>query len=286
MNEGVGVTNNKTSKAKKAKVQPSIVNEIFDECAKVTTDPFWVERFNKAAVGKFSRGFSYRNGYLIYKKPTRELKLCVPLNPYEAVSACIAFFAKAGIVSPYDQDMQQERMKESLLEMKKAQTANWAIISRRKKIRNSLLATFMERQAKKYNLTTLEFRQLNEIINTGFILGFFGSKNIMVDNCNISEIKGLIFDNKTRRFSLDPAYRNKSTRNKKVTQTDDSNADENVNYSVNFYSLWNKYLDNIEKRMVNNNSIATESSFTVLNTPEKSLDKESEPQSAIITSTP
>jgi hypothetical protein len=182
--------------------------------------------------------------------------------------------------------MQQERMKESLLEMKKAQTANWAIISRRKKIRNSLLATFMERQAKKYNLTTLEFRQLNETINTGFILGYFGSKNIMVENCNISEIKGLIFDSKARRFSLDPAYRNKSTRNKKVTLTDDSSPDENVNYNVNFYSLWNKYLDNIEKRMVSNNSIATESSFTVLNTPEKSLDKESEPQSAIITSTP
>lgn len=229
----------------KNKALPIVVHEIFAKCAKITTDPFWIEKFNKAAFNKFNRGFSFRDGYLVYKKANREMKLHLSTTPEEAVIACISFYAKAGVISPSDQTSQQDILYETLLEKRKKLTSSWATVSKRKKIRASLLANYINTLANKHNLTNREIGQLSEILHSGFILGYFPSKNITLEDERIIQIKGLIFDEEKRKFSVESnIVRHTSSR------YDSSTTEKHNNKDVNFFNLWIKYLDTLEKKLI------------------------------------
>lgn len=234
----------KKSKSKN-KAVPIVVHEIFAKCIKLTNDPFWIDKFTKASYNKFDRGFSFRDGYLVYKKANREMKLHLPSTPEEALSACISFYGKAGKISPTDQTSQQDILYDALLEKRKKLTSSWATVSKRKKIRASLLANYINGLTAKYNLINSEIGQLSEILHSGFILGHFPSKNIVLEDEKIVQIKGLIFDEVKRKFTIDSTI-SKHTN----TRYDNSTTEKHNNKDINFYNLWIKYLDGIEKKLI------------------------------------
>jgi hypothetical protein len=73
-----------------------IVNKIFLECAKIIEDPFWVEKFNYAAMGKFPTNFYYYDNTLIYG--INNNKIVLPSNIQDVVIVFINFFEQHEIL--------------------------------------------------------------------------------------------------------------------------------------------------------------------------------------------
>src|SRR4030042_4924920 len=51
---------------------------IFLECARLHTDPFWIEKLSQAAVGKFPPKFGCRGGLLLFKRGTKTESIELP----------------------------------------------------------------------------------------------------------------------------------------------------------------------------------------------------------------
>jgi hypothetical protein len=264
-----------TNKTRKSKTQIVIANPIFNECASVVQDPFWVGVFQKASLGKLPRGFTYKEGYLIHKRGTRVNRIEVPNAPAEASSVCISFFGKmAGLMSPNDHERNRQLIGERLQESFNNQMASWSVVSKKKKLKELLIATFIDELAVNCQITYDEKLELISLINKGFILGYFTSKNIQFESGRILSIAGLECHNqvdkngKVRKiFTIDPAIKGrikksntKPSKKRRVDQDYEGDNDEeeseteeqvttNRKKRVNFLDLWEKFLDNLEKRM-------------------------------------
>lgn len=91
-------------KHEKQKGVKEIIYKIFAECALCINDPFWIEKFNLAAVGKLPSKFTYHDGMLTYRKGAKYITLEVSNNRAEAAYACMDFFrSHGGIFSPMDE---------------------------------------------------------------------------------------------------------------------------------------------------------------------------------------
>ena len=80
-----------TSKVKRKRPEKKVVNEIFEECSKITTDPYWISIFKDCARDKFPRGFSYKNGLITHRRGNKINRVTIPNFPTEAYSVAIEY---------------------------------------------------------------------------------------------------------------------------------------------------------------------------------------------------
>jgi len=78
---------------KKAKNVKPIIHPIFVTCAKEILDEFWLEIFNRGAIGKFPPGFSFNNHNLVFKKDQKEF--------YGGHGASIKFYESCWCGNPH-----------------------------------------------------------------------------------------------------------------------------------------------------------------------------------------
>ena len=204
----------------KAKSVP-VINSLFVECLPFITDPFWIEIFQKAAQGKFHRGFAYSNGCLTFKKKTKTCRLECPAAPHEAASAIIMFYETTGnIMSVTDMNRHHEHMQNMLKQDQGSDYSEWKNI-KRVAVRQQLINDFIEHLAAKYKLVNKQRTQCSQTVKQGFTRGCFTNSNINMKNGHIDSIRGLHYDTKSRLFSIDPACKpkkgSKSRGNKNVS---------------------------------------------------------------------
>ena len=161
---------------KKSKASKEIINKIFADCALVINDPFWIAKFNSAAIGKFPRGFSYHDGLLIYRKGAKTKSIEVSSNPYEVAYASMEFFrTNGGIFSPLDQQNSLE------LQYKRYQTSGprekltWGTCN--KKTHECMLSDYVLDIKGVMNLTNTQMEQLRQTIRLGISNKLFVKPN-------------------------------------------------------------------------------------------------------------
>lgn len=236
----IGVT---TTKSRKSKAQVVISNPLFTECATLTTDPFWVSIFTQAAIGKFPRGFSYKENILTYKRGVKTSSIEVPPEAHLAKDTCIMFFGKmAGILSESDQERTRQEYDRRMLEKVALKSCAWTDI-KKKKIRDLLIGTFVQDISRIFELTDKEEDQLSTIVSIGFLLGYFQGKNVAFENGRITAIHGLMYDPNNRIFYLDSSLVPKVTKSSKSKKTDEEGK------NLSFLNLWTKFLESLEKKM-------------------------------------
>ncbi len=240
----IGVT---TAKSRRSKAQTVIANPLFTECATLTTDPFWISIFTQAAIGKFPRGFSYKEGLLTYKRGVKISSIEVPPEAPLAKDACIAFFGKtAGILSDTDQERTRQEFDRRMHEKTSLKACSWSDI-KKKKIRDILIGTFVQDISRIFELTDKEDAQLSTIVSIGFLLGYFQGKNVAFEDGRITAINGLMYDPNNRVFYIDPILTPKITKSSKSKKTEEDDGKESKN--VSFLNLWVKFLEHLEKKM-------------------------------------
>ena len=244
-------------KTRRAKPAPVVVNPIFEECAKLATDPTWKIIFEEASFGKLPRGFTYKDGFITHKIRNKTSRVEISTDPHLALVECIDFFkTKAGIMSENDQRKAREEFEEYLIQSGSLVPQKWSEI-RRKKVKDVLISTFISKLGHEISLKKKKKKDLHNKIYLGFILGCFGNDQVNLVDGYISSIGGLNFDEINRRFYIDylqaPKQLKKSRHNDK-SETKAKNS---------FYLLWVKFLESLEKKA----SRANNTTPSVVSTP-------------------
>jgi len=198
INEPISVKQTRTSVSR---IKKEIVNMIFEDCANINDDPYWIDLFKKASFGKFKRGFCYSDGRLTYRKANKAYSINIPSNPYEASSLCHDFFRTHGnCYSPIDVE------KSMIMQKKIIATENekltWKNTSH--DLRHVLICNYINDMSKIMNLSSEEKSQLKQTIVDGVDKKYFVTTNIILEQNNIYQINGLLWNNIRRDFYIDP----------------------------------------------------------------------------------
>lgn len=238
-------------RTRKQRVSKEVMHKIFLDCAAVITYPFWVDKFNKASTGKFPFKFSYSDGCLVYKKGAKSHVLEVSNNPREAAYACMDFFrAHGGLFSPQDEKNSMEQQQQRALNDQPLQQITWATSNN--KIQECLISNYVTHMKDVMKLTPNEVSRLEQTIRLGVINKYFGKTNIIIEHNKIYSINGLLWDNQSRNFFIDPNLKPTVTRNySRNKEPQCSITDPNKKDMIPQFTLkWNKYTDSLNKKII------------------------------------
>jgi hypothetical protein len=237
-------TKSAPQKGKKNKSHPQIVNEIFEECINLETDPFWVSTFHRLAIGKFPRGFTYKDNILQYKKGKKSYKIEVPKVSYEAHIECKSFFQRVdGQLSQLDQDEKRNSLDTHLQEMVQNQYSTWGAVKKKKSVFDSVISNFLDELEAEFHLDHYQRLDAGVVIHTGLILGQFTSKDVNYERGKILNINGLLYDPNSKKF-----YTNNPIQINKVKKQ----KEDRTNKKQSSANAWTKYVDNFEKQIISN----------------------------------
>lgn len=258
------------SKTKKTKIK-EIVNKIFDECAKFTEDPFWIKKFNSAAMGKFPTNFYFNDNILTYRKGAKNNNIILSNNPREAANQFMSFFhVNRGIFSPLDQQTALDLKYTRTQSMTNVEDLNWE--NSNKKTKERLISYFITDQAGIMNLTTKQSDQLKQTINSGLFMKYFDKNNIIVQNERIYSIGGLLWEPQSKTFYIDPNLNPTITRSYTKKKTTSNLPKDTVPQFGNKWDKYvNKYVDYADKQLYTS---ASQMSFYVNMNDEKEKNDE------------
>lgn len=239
-------------KVRKTKGAKDATHKIFVECANVTQDQFWVEKFINGSIGKFPSKFSFHDGLLSYRKGSKCNTLEVSNNPYEASQACMEFFrSNGGIFSPIDEqnslELQYTRSHMALTQ----QQLTWGDAN--KKEQEGMLSYYITDMKEIMRLSDSESEQLRQTIRLGVVNKFFGKHNVTVENNRIQSIGGLLWNNETRKFYIDPQLKPNSTRTYTRKKDGPASIDATQKDTIPQFNIkWKKYVELLDKKIANN----------------------------------
>ena len=244
---------------KRKKTLKPILHPIFEKCAQLADDKFWYDTFMDCARGKFPRGFIYKNNLMTFRKANKLSRLEVSNYAPDAYSATIEFFnTTIGMMSAQDKKRVKKMEEERLLEkLNNSTDITWKSI-KTEKMKDILICEFIETLTNKLNLNDNEKKELITTIKKGFMLKYFTGSNIEMENGRISEIDGLICDNKNGKveISIDPVYMTRrptrSFSGLGIEKSDDKP-------QIDFLEIWSKYLSSLENKR--NNKTYSSSQF-------------------------
>ena len=235
------------AKTKKIKIK-EIVNEIFVECAKITDDPFWVEKFNAAAIGKFPTNFYYHDGTLIYKKGAKNNKIILSSNIQESAYAFINFLrVNKSIFSPLDEQSTIDTQYDRINSSSNNETLTWEIAS--KKIKECLISYFVVDMTTMMNLTQYQSNQLRQIIQKGIFSNLFDKHNITLKNNRIFSIGGLLYDPQNSLFYIDSNLVSSTNRSCSKKKTVNNIPKDTIpQFNIKWDKYINKYVEQMDKQ--------------------------------------
>lgn len=249
VNEPIAQVPTRTRKARGAK---EVVNKIFADCAAITTDPFWADKFNNAAFGKFPPKFNFHSNILTYRRGAKCNTLEVSNNPHEAASACMEFFrSNGGIFSPLDEqhslELQYKRAHAVLTQDK----LTWGDAN--KKVQECMLSYYITDMKELMQLRDSEGEQLRQTIRLGVANKYFGKHNIHVENNRIHSIEGLLWNSDTRQFYINPELKPSSTRSYSRKKDGPASIDPSQRDTIPQFGIkWKKYVDHLDKKIMRN----------------------------------
>ena len=234
-----------TEPAKRKRAEKKVVHEIFEKCAELTTDQYWITVFNNCSRDKFPRGFFYKNGLMTHRRGNKINRVSIPNSAPEASSVCMSFFkTAAGLMSTADRMMLRQEEERKILELTSNKELTWKDI-KTEKLKELLIMEFVDDISNRLRFNKEEKNELITTVKSGFMLKCFTSKNIQMKDGSIIAIEGLIYDKKTNTYDIDPQLITKKI-NKKIIGLGVSKTQNKP--KVSFMALWDKYLQGLEKR--------------------------------------
>lgn len=261
-------TETPVSKTKKPKkLLKPIINPIFEQLANLTEDNFWKTIFLDCSRGRFPRGFTFKNNLLKFKKGNKMTCLEITSNLVETFTSYMNFFQSAGgIMSKEDREKIKKMEEERILEQIEKETdKNWKDI-KKENLKEALLNEFIKEICEDLNFNEQEKIELTTTIKKGIILKCFNNDNIIMEDGKISEIEGLVYNDKKRQHDIHKDFLVKKSSKSSdlgIGKTQDKN-------NPCFIDMWIKYLDNLENKrnkkissfsMTQNESKTYESSY-------------------------
>jgi hypothetical protein len=172
---------------KKIRKSDQIKNPMFLDGAELVSDEYWRDLLIKAAKGKFPRGFSYNDGFLLHR--ASGITIQIPENPASLVETTVLFLRQKGnIFSPNDLAILESAAQQYLIDGEDVNVA-WARIFKAKNSRTKYIRDYIERT---YGHLDIRIRdELFTQINTYLELGLCKKEDIVFVQGQIQHIEGL-----------------------------------------------------------------------------------------------
>jgi len=176
---------------------------IFLECLNFTLDPYWRQVFEDLSKGKFPKGSGTdSSGKTIYFKNTNE-RYKLETQPELLFKQLKELFqTKLGMRSKKDRSNIHDEIELLKENLELLYTGTWASI-RKKSIKDALIRNFVLELKELYSLDITQTAQLKELLQIGFLFNWILPESVVYDDKQISEIKGLVYDETTKKFELD-----------------------------------------------------------------------------------
>lgn len=188
---------------------------------------FWKKELNNASHGIFPESFNYFDGTLFYDDGNRSSAIPLSGNAKEASQQFINFCKKHG----YDEATQTIAF---VVKANESLANSWT--NARKSIhRLKMMDSFVKNTARKYQLNNDEMQQLRNTITMGLRTRKINKDNIVVADYTVVEIRGLSFDQGSRKFAISSQYAKKIKEAKPKPKPKPS---------LNYSKEWLTYLEN------------------------------------------
>jgi hypothetical protein len=236
-------------KGRRNRNNKEVIHKIFAECAAVTDDPFWREKFNLASCGKFPSKFSYNDGILTYRKGAKNNAIELPANEHEAAELCMNFFrTNGGIFSELDQQYSLQLQYNRSQDVATQEPLEWKALN--KKMQECLLSYYVMGMKTVMNLKETEVEQMRQTLHLGIKNKLFGKNNIHVEQNRIQSIDGLLWNNDGRYFFINPELKPGTVRNyNRKKDTVVSQATNCKDMMPQFNAKWGKYTEALTKKV-------------------------------------
>lgn len=231
---------------RKKKNARSVIHPIFEKCSSLTDDKFWVSVFQNCARNKFPRYFYFKNNLLTYRKGNKINRLEVSKSPPTAYIEIWKFFQnQAGILSTTDRKRRQKEEEQKMLEKTiNLEDMSWKDV-KTDKLKELLITEFIDNICHDMEFNLEEKADLTTTVKKGFMMKYFTSSNIYMEEGKIIEISGLYYDEEADRYEIEEEYISKRPGRKIFglgVELNDGKLD------IDFMDLWSKYLDKLEDK--------------------------------------
>lgn len=222
---------------------------IFLECTQYIIDePFWVSIFENLAYGKAPSGtYLSKGGFFCGVHKGNGFSLC--LETYEnriedlTKDVLTLLTQKVGVQSAQDNIRSLEAMDSAEQNIQSSRTS-WLDI-KKKSVKDVMIDVYVLEQAKKYNLSISDAKNLNSLLNIAMVFKTILPKDITFQNGKITAIQGISFDEKNHSFifahNLIPGGEGKKTDLATVFNGDITTSPEPKMLS----DAWKKYISNL-----------------------------------------
>ena len=209
-----------TIKTKKQKNNKKIIYPVFLECANITTDIFWEKKFNLWATGKLPKYFNFYDNCIYFTKGNTTPKCELTNDNNLNTKLCIDFFKTYGCIFSIqdEKDEKYEPDETYILSEEEVKPKNWASLS--KKQQDFLLRNYVTELTKLMKLNISESNKLLQTIRLSVSDKIFNKNNIIIENNNITEIKGLMWDDSKRVFKAEQSVNKTKIKNKNNKEDD------------------------------------------------------------------
>lgn len=253
--------------SKKKKTLKPTIHPKFESFAALTEDKFWVGILNDCAKGRFPKGFTFKNDLLSYRKGNKMQRLEIPSSLIEGFNSVVNFFKTVGgMMSAEDRRQLQKLEEERILEkMNDLSDASWKDI-KTEKIKEILINEFICDLSTVANFNEEEKKELTTTVKKGFMLKYFNSNNIIMEEGRITQIDGLIYNDEERTYEIDKRILNI----RKVSRRDVGlgiEEDVTKKKQIDFLEIWEKFLEQLQ-----NKRGKTQSSVTYSHISESDMD--------------
>lgn len=187
-----------------------MINDIFKKCAEMDDSKYWKEIFEKASVGKFEAGYSFKNNILICKIGNQSKELILSEDVETAIKDCKEFFNRnTGLISPTEKEEERQMERQNKEKNIKRPAVKWDKMKKNKRI--YYIRTYIDKMVKEKKLNAKEKVELTNFINYHLLLKNISSAHLIFENERLVTIENMFFNPKTRLWDIEKPGKTKVT---------------------------------------------------------------------------
>ena len=187
----------------------ALINPVFMKIRRYIDDDYWKSFLEELAINKFPKGFSFKDGYLIYRKPGKTYKTKLDDDREIAGKQTIEFFHE--YASKYSPD-------EKKIVVEEDYEITWKGLKNLEKY--VYIEDYIKRMKSKWKLNQEEFAYFSNEITNGINNGSIKSNRIILKGKGIKKIEDVEFDRDTREFEIKLTSRRTNTKSKASKRVD------------------------------------------------------------------
>jgi len=172
-----------------------VMYPIFLKCIDyIGNDTFWKETFEELSYGNCYQGSYINKGFICSNVKGKEfIYKFIDKEPDRIYQDVIKLFKeKLNIMSKNDRKILIDEFEEVEKNLKSIKNTDWVDI-KKKSLKDILLQNFLIKTKKIYELSDYQLKKLYNSINLGLMLKSIKNTDIIYDNGEIREIKGILF---------------------------------------------------------------------------------------------